>query len=191
MKKSVLSLAICALCFALPSIVNAQKVAHINFQEIITLMPEYQTASTEYELYQASQEDALKQIEADAMAENEKMRVEQAKPAPNQTRLKIYAQNIEMHQRNYQELQMTIQDSLKNKMAELVAPIKEKIEAAVSEIAKEKGYTHVIDSGYGMLIYADEAHSLDELVKAKLNIKDKPAMNPGGGKPGSVKGGSH
>jgi outer membrane protein len=193
MKKSILTIALCVLCFALPSVVKAQKVAHINFQEIITLMPEYKTASTEYDLYQASLEDELRQIETDAMAENERYQAEMKKPAPNQTRLKILAQTLEMFQRDYQEKQQSIQDSLKLKMAELVAPIKTKIEEAVAEIAKEKGYTHVIDSGYGILIYADEAHSLDELVKAKLNIKDKPASNPGAGKPGgAVKpGGSH
>jgi outer membrane protein len=192
MKNSILTLALSVLCFALPSVVKAQKVAHINFQEIITLMPEYKTASTEYDLYQASLEDGLRQIEADAMAENKKYEAETKKPAPNQTRLKILAQNLEMYQRNYQEMQQSIQDSLKQKMAELVAPIKKKIEEAVAEVAKEKGYTHVIDSGFGMLIYADEAHNLDALVKEKLNIKDKPATNPGAGRPGgAVKPGSH
>jgi hypothetical protein len=71
-------------------------------------------------------------------------------------------------------------------MAELVAPIKKRVEEVVAEIAKEKGYTHVIDNSYGMLIYADEEHNLDKAVKTKLNIQDKPAANPGAGKPGGT-----
>jgi outer membrane protein len=184
MKKSILGLAICLLSFALPSLVHAQKIAHLNFQEIITLMPEYKTASNEYDLYQASLEDELRQIESEAMAVNKKIEAEKVKPVPNQSKLKIYAQNLEMMQVTYQELQQSIQDSLKMKMAELVAPIKKKVEEVVAEIAKEKGYTHVLDNSYGMLIYADEEHNLDKAVKAKLNIQEKPAANPGAGKPG-------
>jgi outer membrane protein len=184
MKKSILAIAAFALCFALPSFVHAQKIAHLNFQEIITLMPEYKTASNEYDLYQASLEDELKQIEAEAAAINKKYQIESTKAVPSQSKLKIYAQQLETMQMTYQELQQTIQDSLKAKMAELVAPIKKKVEEAVAEIAKEKGYSHVIDNSYGMLIYADEEHNLDKAVKEKLKIVEKPAANPGAGKPG-------
>jgi outer membrane protein len=184
MKKSILAIALFALCFSLPSLVHAQKIGHLNFQEIITLMPEYKTASNEYDIYQASLEDELRQIEAEAQALNKKYELEAKKPAPNQSKLKIYAQNLELMQQTYQELHQSIQDSLKAKMAELVAPIKKKVEDAVAEIAKEKGYTHVIDNSYGMLIYADEEHNLDKAVKDKLKIVDKPTANPGAGKPG-------
>jgi len=184
MKKSILALALFVLCFTLPSFVHAQKIGHLNFQEIITLMPEYKIASNEYDVYQKALEDELKSIEEEAMALNKKYELESKKPVPNQSKLKIYAQNLQMMQETYQEMQQSIQDSLKNKMAELVAPIKKKIEDAVAEIAKELGYSHVIDNSYGMLIYADEEHNLEKAVKTKLNIKDAPAANPGAGKPG-------
>lgn len=190
MKKTILALALFVLCFSLPSFVNAQKVAHINFQEIIILMPEYKTASTEYDLYQASLEDELRMIEADAMAENKKYEAESKKPAPNPTRMKIMAQKLEQMQQMYQEMQQSIQDSLKAKMAELVAPIKKKVEGVVAEIAKEKGYSHVIDNSYGMLIYADEEHDLGKIVKERLKLSDKPAVNTGAGRPGAPRPGS-
>ena len=82
-------------------------------------------------------------------------------------------------------IQQSSQDSLKNKMAELVAPIKKKVEEAVASIAKEKGYSYIIDNSYGTLIYANEADNVDAAVKTKLNLKDKPAANPGAGKPNS------
>jgi len=184
MKTSILSVAILLLSFIHPNAVKAQKVGHLNFQEIVTLMPEYKTASAEYDLYQASLEDQLKAIESEAVAIQKKYEAETKKPVPNQARLKIYAQNLEMMQANYQEMQQSIQDSLRAKMSELVAPIRKKVEEAVAEIAKANGYSHVIDNSQGILIYADEANSLDKLVKEKLNIKDKPAVNPGAGRPG-------
>jgi outer membrane protein len=68
-------------------------------------------------------------------------------------------------------------------MSDLLAPIKTKIEKAVEEVAKEKGYSHVIDNSYGMLIYAAEENNIESALKAKLGIKDKPAANPAAGKP--------
>jgi len=185
MKRSIIIAALSWLCVSLPGIAQAQKIGHLNFQNIIQAMPEYKTASDEYELYKQSLDDELKAIEAEALAINKKLELESKKPVPNQTRIKIWSQQIESMQYEYQAMQQSIQDSLSAKMNELVAPIKKKVEEAVAEIAKEKGFTHVIDNSYGQLIYADEEYNLEAAVKAKLNIKDKPLANPGAGKPGT------
>ncbi len=183
MKNSILSVAFLLLCSFIPSVSNAQMVGHLNFQEIIQLMPEYETASKEYDLYKLSLEDQLKQIETEYLTYQKKMDEESKKPAPSQTKLKIYAQQMELMQQNYQEMQQTVQDSLNIKMGELVEPIKTKVTDAVAEIAKEKGYSHIIDNSLGTLIYADPKNDISAAVKTKLGIKEKPAVNPGAGKP--------
>lgn len=185
MNRSIFTAALTWLCFSLPGVAQAQKIGHLNFQSIIQSMPEYKTASDEYELYKQSLEDDLKAIETEAMNTNKKLEAESKKPVPNQTRIKIWSQQLETMQYEYQAMQQSIQDSLSAKMNELVAPIKKKVEAAVAELAKERGYSHVIDNSYGMLIYADEEHNLEAAVKAKLNIKEKPLANPGAGRPGT------
>lgn len=183
MNRIIFSTALSSLFFLFAGAANAQKVGHVNFQGIIQAMPEYKTASDEYELYKQSLEDDLKMIESEGASITKKYELESKKPAPNQTRMQLYARQLEDLQLQYQQKQQSIQDSLSAKMSELIAPIKEKVEAAVAEVAKEKGYTHVIDNTYGTLVYADEAYNLEEAVKAKLNIKEKPAANPGAGKP--------
>ena len=188
MNRSIFIAALVWLCAFSPNVAQAQKIGHMNFQNIIQAMPEYTKASNEYELYKQSLEDELKGIEAEAMTVNKKYERESKLPAPSQTRLKIYAQNIETLQLLYQEKQQSIQDSLSAKMTELVAPIKKKVEEAVAEVAKAQGYSHIIDNSYGMLIYAAEENNVEEAVKAKLGIKDKPAANPGAGKPVGMPG---
>ena len=185
MNRSFVIAALSLLCFVLPNAVKAQKIGHLNFQSIIQAMPEYKTASDEYELYKQALEDELKAIEAEAMNINKKLDAETKKPVPNQTRIKIWSQQIEAMQYEYQVMQQSIQDSLTSKMNELVAPIKKRVELAVAEIAKERGLSHVIDNSYGQLIYADEEYNLEAAVKLKLNIKDKPVTNPGTRKPGN------
>jgi outer membrane protein len=188
MNRSIFIAALAWLCAFSPNVAQAQKIGHMNFQNIIQAMPEYTKASNEYELYKQSLEDELKAIEAEAMAVNKKYELESKKPQPSQTRLKLYAQNIETMQLMYQEKQQSIQDSLSAKMTELVAPIKKKVEEAVAEVAKAQGYSHIIDNSYGMLIYAAEENNVEAAVKTKLGIKDKPAANPGAGKPVGMPG---
>ena len=188
MNRSIFIAALLWLCALSPNVAQAQKIGHMNFQNIIQAMPEYTKASNEYELYKQSLEDELKAIEAEALAINKKYELEAKKPAPSQTRLKLWAQNIETMQLMYQEKQQSIQDSLSAKMTELVAPIKKKVEEAVAEIAKAQGYSHIIDNSYGMLIYAAEENNVEEAVKTKLGIKEKPASNPGAGKPVGMPG---
>ena len=181
-KKIILATGLLFLTLA-SNAVKAQKTGHLNFQEIVTLMPEYANAATEYEIYQADLEDQLKMIENDALAKQKLLETESKKPAPSKLRMSAYQRDLESLQQEYGYLQQTIQDSLKAKMAALVAPIKKKVEEAVSEIAKEQGYTHIIDNTYGTLIYSDPLYDISELVKKKLNIKPKTTANPGAGKP--------
>lgn len=188
MKRTLVYAVISALFILKTSVSEAQKVGHLNFQNLIQAMPEYKTASDEYELYKQSLEDELRAIEAEAISINKKYEAETKKPAPNQTRMKIWAQQIQDMQMDYQERSQSIQDSLTVKMNELVAPIRKKIEDAVAAIAKEKGYSHVIDSSLGYLIYADEAHNIEADVRARLNIQEKPMSNPGAGVPGTMPG---
>lgn len=182
MKNITLSLAVILYGFISSSNVNAQSVAHMNYQNIIQLMPEYKSASEEYDLYRAAQEDQLKEIETEAMSLQKKIEMEQAKPQPVASKIKFWTTKLQEMQMTYQEMQQNIQDSLTNKMNELVEPLKKRIEAVVAEIAKEKGYTHVIDVSVVYMLYADPAYDITELVKAKLGIKDKPNANPGSGR---------
>lgn len=184
MNRFIFTAALSCLLILTAGKANAQKVGHLNFQNIIQAMSEYKTASDEYELYKQSLEDDLKMMETEGAAISKKYEAESKKPAPNQTRMQLYARQLEDLQLQYQQKQQSIQDSLTSKMSELIAPLKQRVEVAVSDVAKEKGYTHVIDNTYGTLVYADETYNLEEAVKAKLGIKDKPAANPGAGKPG-------
>jgi outer membrane protein len=173
MYQSILKTLFISVSFLFVNHSFSQKIGHLNFQEIITLMPEYKVASNEYELYQASLEDELKNYQTEYLSIEKKLEAESKKPTPSQVRIKSLQQQIMAIQQDYQEYAQSMEDSLKAKMADLVAPIKKKVEAAVAEVAKEQGYSHVIDNSYGTLLYADDQFNLDKAVKDKLNIKEK------------------
>lgn len=61
---------------------------------------------------------------------------------------------------------------LQDKEAELTAPLIEKAQEAVEEVAKENGYTYVFNSTEGLLLYSDPTDNIMELVKVKLGIAE-------------------
>src|SRR5678815_5344087 len=69
-----------------------------------------------------------------------------------------------------------IQQVQQFKQQELLKPYYAKAKKAIEQVAKEKGYTHVLSSD--IFLVAPEADDISLLVLAKLNIK-LPAQTPG------------
>ena len=70
-----------------------------------------------------------------------------------------------------------IQQVQQFKQQELLKPYYAKAKKAIEQVAKEKGYTHVLSSD--IFLVAPEADDISLLVLAKLNIK-LPNQNPAG-----------
>ena len=68
--------------------------------------------------------------------------------------------------------QQSAQQSIQLKEAELFEPILTKIQNAIDQVSKEKGYSYVFDIGgnAGGLVYKDDTHDITSMVKAKLNL---------------------
>jgi len=68
--------------------------------------------------------------------------------------------------------EQTAEQSIQMKQAELFEPILLKIENAINDVAKEKGYTYIFDRVglQGGLVFADDSYDITSLVKAKLNL---------------------
>lgn len=71
-----------------------------------------------------------------------------------------------------------IQQVQQYKQQELLKPYYTKAKKAIEQVAKEKGYTHVMSSD--VFLVAPEADDISLLVLAKLNIKLPPPAKPGG-----------
>jgi outer membrane protein len=79
-----------------------------------------------------------------------------------------------------------IQQVQQYKQQEMLRPYYAKAKQAIEQVAKEKGYTHVMNSDN--FLVAPQADDISLLVLAKLNIK-LPAQ-PGGAKPPAKTGGN-
>ena len=86
----------------------------------------------------------------------------------------------EMKTKELQELQGRIQDfsqraqqDLQNKQVELLTPVIEKATKAVQEVAREKGFSYILDSSpsKAVVIFDEKGEDIMPLVKAKLGIQ--------------------
>lgn len=144
------------------------QIAHINEAELMQLMPEMKTYQEELQKFAATldtnysmmlQEYATKQAQYQKDAENlpESIRETRAKElADMQSRIANFEQKA--------------QQDLQKKQQELLKPIMDKINDAIAQVAKEKGYKYVFDTSLGNPVYADDSDNIMEDVKKKLGI---------------------
>ena len=70
-----------------------------------------------------------------------------------------------------QKFSADAQQKMEAKQSELAKPLFEKVKLAVNAVAKEKGYTFVLDATSQILVVAPDADDLTPAVKLKLGIK--------------------
>jgi len=153
------------------------KVAVINTQVILQLMPEYDSASVAMQKKYADMEQQL-QIMMQELQSKQQAYLDQKDSLTPMWR-SMREQEIKDLQARTQQFQQNAQQELTDYQNELIAKILEKITVAVKDVSKENAYTHVIDNSQQILLYFDDTFDITDLVKKKLNLKDKPLPTGG------------
>lgn len=145
------------------------KFAHINTDEIIQMMPEYDSALVILEDFQVELVNTLElmQVELNNLAEAYN------KDVNNLTATVRQVKEQELNDKNtrIQEFQTYAQEQLTNKQNELIQPMYLKVQNAIDAVGKENGFIYIFESTY--IRYINTTISVDALplVKAKLGIK--------------------
>jgi outer membrane protein len=173
MKKSILSIvAILMLTFA----TQAQKLGHINAQEIMLALPDYEQASKTLEEFS---NEMRKDFEYFATKYQEKetaylKKEAECNKAPESCNKDLLAMDYQMLMESGQKLeamQADIQTKVQQKQELLITEIVNKVKKAAQEVATEKGIIYVFDSS--TLIVAG-GEDLNEAVKTKLTAVKAP-----------------
>ncbi len=171
MKKNLIGIFITALLFLRIHSAEAQnlKFGHINSAELIQLMPQTKQADSTLKTFGESLDGQLKTMTAEYQG---KLQDYQSKgdSLPEAIKKSKEKELGDLGNR-IQDFQQTARESIQKKKEELYGPILKKAEAAIKELAKEKGYSYIYDTSGGTLLYAQEADNMMPLVKAKLGLK--------------------
>jgi len=148
------------------------RFGHVNLQALIQLMPERTVAETNYNKQVKEMEDML----ADMQKELQNKYTEYLSKRDSLSELVLKAKETDLQdtQQKIQNFQQVAQQQLQQKQSEMLKPIFDKAQKAVSDVAKEKGLIYVFDvSGeLGTVLYhSNESLDLLPLVKVKLGLK--------------------
>ncbi|MES2807922.1 MAG: OmpH family outer membrane protein [Bacteroidota bacterium] len=169
--KKLMKVALVALCMVfIGNFANAQtKIGYINTNELIPQLPDYKTVNTAIESFKKQFVDVLQGMDKELQ---EKAAGYQSKQATMTDAAKLAAQGeLADIQKRAQTYQTEASQKVEAKGAELMKPLIDKVNAAITAVAKEKGYTYVIDSSTTALLVAPPTDDLLAAVKLKLGVK--------------------
>ncbi len=154
---------------------TSTKIGYADVDYIFSQMPEAKQIDTELKSLQTQLKNQI-----------------EAKAAEFQKKYQDYTQNIntmleavrlnterelQQLQQNLQKLQEDAQVTIQNKNNQLMQPVYDKMGKAITDTAKENGFSMVLSQqigGLDVVLYADEASDISDLVLKKLGVTPKP-----------------
>ena len=130
-------------------VAKAQKMAALDYQEVLSLMPETKKVSADLDSFSKSKEAELKKMGDTWQADVQKYQSEGAKMTDAQRQAK--EAELTKTQQNLQQMALTAQQDLGKRRETLLKPIIDKLNAAIERAAKANGWDYIIDAS--ALIY--------------------------------------
>jgi outer membrane protein len=150
-------------------VANAQKIAHINSEELVAAMPESKAMETELAKMAQNFDNDYKAQATALQAKLEKYQKEAATKTDEENAKR--QQEVAELQQKLQLYLKSAQEEMQKKQFEMIKPIIEKAQKAIQDVAKEKGIKYVFDSAPGKGLIVFEGEDLLSSVKSKLGIQ--------------------
>lgn len=168
MKNAVKFVVVAAVVFLTSTSVKAQKVAHIDLDSLISLMPESKTAQASVQEYAKQLEEQVKLMQAEFEQKYTEYETKKADWAPVIRQAK--EKELQDLQTRIQDFQQQAQMDYQKKTADLSKPVYDKAKKAIDAVAKESGYKYVLDTSTGLVIYHEPSDDILIPVMKKLGI---------------------
>ena len=170
MKKSLILLFAAMLAFSASAFAQKTvKLGHINSSDLMQIMPGKDSAQAAFEAEVKILDGELKAMQDElekklADYKERKSQMTELIRTTKEQELNDLNQRIQVYQQNAQK-------KLQEKEAELLQPIIDRAKQAISDVAKENGYTYIFDTSAGAVLYQQDSDDILNLVKKKLGLK--------------------
>ena len=163
--KKIIIIAAMALV-SLAATAQETKLAYVDFNEVIMLMPEMDAARATLEENEMTQNEILQSMyeELQTKYQQYQQKAESWTPAIRQSK----EAEITEIQARFEQTQQSFANEINQLQQELQAPIVEKAQKAINELAKAKGVAVVFEKS--SMIYIDPAQCLDLTPEARKNL---------------------
>ena len=153
------------------SIAQSYKFGHVNSDELVQALPDYDSAKVKLEKFQ---KELVNYLDLMSVEYNNKQDAYN-KEAKNLTDLIRKTKETELQDlgRKIQEFQTSAQQQMQDKQVEFFQPVYARVDKAVKDVGKENGFLYIFDVAKGALLYFDESKSTNvlPLCRAKLGLK--------------------
>lgn len=145
------------------------KLGHLNSNDLMAVMPGRDSAEKVLNDYAKNLQDQLNammnefQTKYQEYLDNSEKYLEPVKKAKEKELIDL--------QNRVEEFKNQSQELLSKKEQELIQPLIDKAKKAISDVAKERGYTYIFDVSAGSLLYYQDSDDIMPYVKEKLGIK--------------------
>ena len=170
--KNLIKLVVITLFLFSGTTVNAQnyKFGHINSAELLSLMPERDSAQAKIQQYAKDLEGELEimNVEYSNKLNDYLEKQDILTPLVKQTK----EQELSEFQSRIQDFTNNAQQDLQQQEAQMIQPIIQKAEKAIKDVAKENGFTYIFDLSRGAVIYfSEQSEDILPLVLKKLGLE--------------------
>ena len=147
-----------------------QKFGYVDTQALLIDMPDVKEANSNIETFttqlQKKGQDMIKALQSKA----QELERKQAQGAISPLELETEAQKLKNEETTIMKFEQESQQKIMKKREDLLLPLRNRIQAAISEVANENGYAYIFDLSTGFVLYADKATDVGALVKTKLGL---------------------
>jgi len=169
--KNVLKLLFISALLITAPFVGAQnlKFGHINSSRLLSIMPEREAAQRQLQREEQALVDELEKLQVEY--NNKLQNYIDAQDTLSNVVRQLRERELRELQTRIQEFQVGAQEDLQQRQMELIQPIFEKIEKAISEVARERGYIYVFDlDANSILFFSDQSEDVLPFVREKLGL---------------------
>lgn len=162
-KLSVLFAAV--MMFVAVGVAKAQKLASLDYQEVLAMMPDAKKVSADLDTFSKGKEAEIKKMGDAFQADVQKYQSEGAKMTEAQRNAK--EAELQKTQTNLQQIANAAQADVLKRREDLLKPVINKLNSAIEKAAKTNGWDYIIDSS--ALIYKNGPDAT-AAVKKELGI---------------------
>ena len=169
MKKTLIVMVACLFAFGGTAMAQKNiKLGHINSNDLMQIMPGRDSAQTTLQAEVQELEATLKSMQS----EMEKRYNDYMENQSGWTELIRQTKQREIQDMGarIQEFQENAQKQLQQREADLLKPIIDRAKKAIEDVAREGGYTYILDSGTASVLYSQDSDDIMPPVKKKLGL---------------------
>jgi outer membrane protein len=153
-------------------VASAQKIGHTDGQVLLFSMPEITKVNADLEKISGDFTNTMNEMQKDYQTKLQEF--ESNKTSWPEAILQSKYKAIVDLEKNMGDFEQTANQELEKSRNEMIQPLVDRIGVAIEQVAKEEGYSYIIDASSGVLLYRGGDDVTDK-IKTKLGIPLTPA----------------